>query len=125
MLWVFVSLLVIAAGAAYGLVTRRSKKPDSAPRPRAATGRFGGVEIRVRNGACDAARALEGQRFLAKDAPALPLSTCNAAQCSCSFGKLSDRRTEERRIEHGGLSATIFLAINRRARRERRRARKP
>jgi hypothetical protein len=82
------------------------------------------VEIRTRSGACEPARALEGQRFLAKDAPALPLPSCDVAKCSCTFAKLSDRRTEDRRFEHGGLSAAMFLKTNRRAKRERRRAQK-
>jgi hypothetical protein len=77
----------------------------------------------MRRGACDGARALEGQRFLVKDAPSLPLKGCTAAQCSCSFGKLSDRRTEGRRLEHGGLSATLFLTNSRRKKRDRRAAR--
>jgi hypothetical protein len=60
--------------------------------------------------------------MLAGQAPALPLAACNSARCSCSFVKLSDRRIETRRLEHGGLSAALFLMTNRRAKRERRRA---
>ena len=125
MLLVVISLVVVAAGAAYWLVTRRGKANNPAPRAgKPARGRFGSVEIRTRNGACAPARALEGRRFLAKDAPALPLPACKATQCSCTFAKLSDRRTEERRFEHGGLTAAMFLKTNRRAKRERRLAKK-
>jgi hypothetical protein len=121
MLFVFVGSLILAAAGAYWLVRRRARAKAPAPRGTKTGGRFGGVEIRIRSGACDAARRLEGQRFLAKDAPALPLPACAAAQCSCSFGKLSDRRTDGRRLEHGGLSAALFLTNNRRKKRDRRR----
>jgi len=125
MFLVLVSLVIVAAGAAYWFFARRGNASNPAPRAaKPAGGRFGSVEIRTRNGACEPARALEGQRFLAKDAPALPLPACKATQCSCTFAKLSDRRTEERRFEHGGLSAAMFLKTNRRAKRERRRAKK-
>jgi hypothetical protein len=117
-------LIVVAAGAAYWLIARRGNASNPAQRAgKPAGGRFGSVEIRTRNGACEPARALEGKRFLAKDAPALPLPACKAAKCSCTFAKLSDRRTEDRRFD-GGLSAAMFLKTNRRAKRERRRAQK-
>jgi hypothetical protein len=128
MIEAFVGALVVAAAAGYWLVIRRTRarsQPQqaktSAALPARAGGRFGAVQIRARGGACAAARALEGQRFLAKDAPPLPLQDCTASQCSCSFTKLSDRRTEGRRLEHGGLSASLFIASNRRTRRDRRR----
>jgi hypothetical protein len=126
MIFALIGVLVLAAGALYWIALRR--RPAAVervpPRAKPAGGRFGAVEIRVRAGACQAARSLEGQRFLSKEAPTLPLPSCAAAQCSCKFTKWSDRRSENRRLEHGGLSASIFLANNRRARRERRRAAK-
>lgn len=124
MLLVFVGSLVLAAGAVYWLVIRRPAARSRAPQKVKATGSFGSVEIRTRAGACDAARALEGQRILAKQAPALPLPACNSAQCACRFAKLDDRRTDGRRLEHQGLSAMQFLDKNRRAERDRRRAEK-
>ena len=124
MIFALIGALVVATGAAYWLVLRhRAATQDPAPRKaRPAGGRFSAVEIRVRSNACQAARALEGQRLLSKEAPALPLPDCTAAPCSCKFTKWSDRRSEGRRLEHGGLSASIFLANNRRTRRDRRRA---
>jgi hypothetical protein len=130
MIEAFVAALVVAAGAAYWLVTRRARtrsRPSQQAKagvaqPAKAGGRFGAVHIRARSSACGAARALEGQRFLSKDAPSLPLPECSAAQCSCRFAKLSDRRTEGRRLEQGSLSTSLFIATNRRAKRDRRRA---
>jgi hypothetical protein len=126
MILALIGALVAAAGAAYWLLFRRRAAPQDpvARQTKPAGGRFGAVEIRTRSGACQAARSLEGQRFLAKQAPALPLAACTAVQCSCKFAKWSDRRSEGRRLEHGGLSASIFLANNRRTRRDRRRAAK-
>jgi hypothetical protein len=126
MIIAFIAAIAVAAGAAYWLWPRRpAPSPDRAPpQTKPAGGRYGAVEIRVRGGACQVARSLEGRRFLSKEAPALPLSACTAAQCSCKFAKWSDRRSEHRRLEHGGLSASIFLANNRRTKRERRRAAK-
>jgi len=128
MIFALIGALVVATGAAYWLVFRH-RAGTQAPAPRqakakAAGGRFGAVEIRIRNSACQAARSLEGQRLLSKEAPALPLAACTAAQCSCKFTKWSDRRSEGRRLEHGGLSASLFLANNRRTRRDRRRSAK-
>jgi hypothetical protein len=134
-----IAALVVAAGMGYWLVSRTQTRPAGRPasasngmpaksapakEPAAKTGgRFAAVEIRTRGGACSSALALEGQRFLAKDAPALPLPKCSAAQCTCMFSKLADRRTDGRRLDFGGLSASQFLEKNRRTKRDRRAAR--
>ena len=118
------ALAVASAGAACWLVSRRRAPRSDPPPARRAKfgGRFSAVQIRPRNGACRAAQLLQGHPFLAKDAPALPLRECKAERCSCTFSKLPDRRSDGRRLEHGGLSATLFLAMNRRTKRDRRRA---
>jgi hypothetical protein len=133
-----IAALVVAAGMGYWLVSRTQARPAGRPAssngmpaksapakaPAAKTvGRFAAVEIRTRGGACSSALALQGQRFLAKDAPALPLPKCAAAQCTCVFSKLADRRTDGRRLDFGGLSASQFLEKNRRTKRDRRAAR--
>jgi len=120
------ALVVASAGAAYWLVSRRRTPQSDPPPARRAKlgGRFSAVQIRPRSGACRAAQLLQGHPFLAKDAPALPLRECKAERCSCTFSKLPDRRSDGRRLEHGGLSATLFLAMNRRMKRDRRRAAK-
>jgi hypothetical protein len=125
MLLSLITAAIVAAGGAYWFAARRKSSGQQPSRPVKPAGRFGAVEIRTRAGACDAARKLEGQRFLARSAPALPLPECSAAQCVCSFGKLSDRRSEGRRLVHGGLSASMFVASNRREKRDRRRTAKP
>jgi hypothetical protein len=104
--------LVTAAGCWWWI--RRLNARDSASRAPRVTKRFAAVEIRPRNDACEAAHALEGQRFLSNQAPALPLEGCSATQCGCRFVKLSDRRDEERRLGHEGLKASMFLNADRR-----------
>jgi len=122
---VFVAItgvLIAAAAAAYWFRTRRGAA--HAPRARETRPRteFSSAEIRLSRDACESARALKGRRFLAKEAPALPLPHCSAPRCSCSFVKLPDRRTDDRRLEHEGLIASMFLTTNRRQKRGRRRA---
>jgi hypothetical protein len=120
--------LAVSAAAAYWLVARRKAARSTAPPPPLAAkagGRFGAVQIRPRMGACRAAQLLQGHPFLAKDAPALPLRECNAGRCSCTFSKLPDRRSDGRRLERGGLHVTLFIAANRRKKRDRRRAAQP
>jgi hypothetical protein len=117
-----IGALVASGGAALWLVSRRDpapKQPPPAARKKAG-GRFSAVEIRPRGSACAAAHQLKGRRFLAKNAPTLPLRECAADRCACTFSKLRDRRTDTRRLEHGGLSAAMFLTKNRRDKRDRR-----
>jgi len=134
-----IAALVLAASTVFWLKSRRSAAPSGrqpastktlpvgrsavSAAPSKAGGRFAAVEIRTRAGACRTAQALEGSRFLAKDAPALPLPNCTSVQCTCLFSKLPDRRTEGRRLDYGGLSASQFLDKNRRTKRDRRAAR--
>jgi hypothetical protein len=119
-------VLIVLGLAAYWYLARRAspagRKDAAARRSSTAPARFGAVEIRVRSGACAAARAFQGKRFLAQEAPALPLPDCTAPHCSCAFVKLSDRREDERRSEHEGLSAQAFIDNDRRARDDRRNA---
>lgn len=58
---------------------------------------FHAVAVRGRPDACTAARALEGARFLSREAPALPLSSCTHPRCQCIYQHFDDRRDRERR----------------------------
>jgi hypothetical protein len=114
------SLIAILAAAAL-LATiarwwwsRRAQASHATSRAARSAQRFAAVEIRRRSGACQAARALDGQRFLMNQSPALPLAGCTKKRCDCSFAKLSDRRTDDRRWGHDGLSAALFNTAQRR-----------
>ena len=41
---------------------------------------------------CDKARELKNQRFLASEAPTLPLRQCETVSCTCRYAHHSDRR---------------------------------
>jgi hypothetical protein len=119
MLPVAIAALLLAAVAGWFMLRRTT--PREAPEKAPTVNRFAAVEIRPRGSACEAARALEGQRFLPDQAPALPLKGCTAAKCSCAFAKHTDRRSDDRRLAHGGLSASLFQSTDRRAKKDRRR----
>lgn len=42
--------------------------------------------------ACDAVKAIEGNRFLSRDIPVLPLQDCTSPNCTCSYTRYHDRR---------------------------------
>ena len=67
--------------------------------------RFHAVSIHYYDGACSAAKLLSGQKFLADDAPKLPLPGCDVSECRCRFTHYDDRRsTAERRSPFSGTS---------------------
>ncbi len=52
------------------------------------------VSVRLGESACLAAKTIEGKRFLAKEAPQLPLAECSSIEtCRCRFIHHEDRRT--------------------------------
>jgi hypothetical protein len=64
---------------------------------------FSAVSIETGWEPCDAAEALEGERFLSGQAPALPLAGCDAASCDCEYRYHADRRAGTRRDADLGL----------------------
>jgi hypothetical protein len=52
-------------------------------------------------GACAKARSLSRLRFLSKDAPQLPLQSCDARSCKCHYRHHEDRRRLRRRASDG------------------------
>src|SRR5688572_4270198 len=90
-----------------------SSKRDT-PAPAAA---FQSVSILQGPNACCASKDLAKVRFLAKQAPMLPLAKCDMQhQCHCRYVKHTDRRTESRRlIDAIGMSALLFESQERRA----------
>ena len=92
---------------------RLSTKRDR-PSPPAA---FQSVSILQGPQACCASKDLAKVRFLAKQAPALPLAKCTMQdECHCRYVKHVDRRTEARRlIDAAGMSVMLFESQERRA----------
>ena len=65
---------------------------------------FHGVAIKPGTGGCIAAQDLSRLRYLADDAPLLPLADCpNPAACVCTYEHFEDRRTLSRRDSDVGL----------------------
>lgn len=106
---------LIAIAALIGLfvfVRRRSAQETQRPDTRLPAGatqssRFHAVSIKFSPKACQAAREMEGRRFLSSAAPRLPLPDCDALECNCRFTHHEDRRTgRDRRNPWGqGLGA--------------------
>ncbi len=62
--------------------------------------RFRAVSLENLSGACAAAYAIEGERFLAGATPRIPLPECDAPVCSCHFVHHNDRRLSGNRRQH-------------------------
>jgi hypothetical protein len=63
-------------------------------------GSWPAVSVVPGKNACEAARKLGEQRFLARNAPRLPLEACNRQdQCQCKYARYADRRGGPRRSE--------------------------
>ncbi len=81
------------------------------PRPplRATYSVFHGVSIDSRNQVmCNAAAELHGRRFLADEAPRLPLDAClTPSTCHCVYKHFDDRRTGLRRDSDEGLPGNV------------------
>jgi hypothetical protein len=71
--------------------------------------------------ACAAACEAQGQRFLARQAPRLPLPGCDrAAACRCRFEKFFDRRTVQQRSPYNNPDAIGYGGAEKRRNRGRR-----
>jgi hypothetical protein len=72
---------------------KKPEKPQAAPRSG-----WAAVSIVPAKSSCEAARALKNKRFLATQAPRLPLADCSQPlSCTCSYKKYADRRAGPRR----------------------------
>ena len=77
-------------------IDRRPSRPS--PSDLAKTGsQYHAVSIHFADSACEAAKAMEGKRFLASAAPRIPLPDCDMATCKCRFSHYKDRRRGEDR----------------------------
>lgn len=78
-------------------------------RPFQAISIFRGVQ------ACEMARKFSDHRFLARDAPQLPMIGCTMPQaCECRYIRHKDRRSEPRRLMDFGASSRLYIGKERR-----------
>ena len=82
--------------------------------PRKAPNQFHAVTIAPGPRACPEARALQGQRFLSRSAPPLPLKNCGSAQCECRYEHYDDRRKGSRRARDLGVSIDGYEGVEQR-----------
>jgi hypothetical protein len=62
---------------------------------------------------CAAAAGLARKRFLSRDAPPLPLESCDQ-QCACRYGHHDDRRKGPRRASEIGVSVDGYEGTDKR-----------
>jgi hypothetical protein len=111
------SFIVIAAFVALYWYRTKSEARLPAETPQKSNP-FHAVTVKYRKDACDAVHQLEAKKFLAKEAPRLPLPNCTAKTCGCRFVHYDDRRDEERREE---IQRAQTDSVQRRSQQDRRR----
>lgn len=122
-------LLVLGLLVAWFFYRQGLEKPKTRPDRRISGGSRGGatfhaVSIKPGAYACTQANEMAGERFLATEAPDIPLPDCQSSNCECHFVHHDDRRGgKDRRspFTSGGLAAaTGKYAQERREGKERR-----
>ena len=105
---VAVSIVLTVILVALIFMPRRNKASTDKRSPRPGhqdlamtASQYHAVSIQFADGACEAARAMEGKRILSGAAPRIPLPECDVAECKCRFIHHKDRRRrEDRRDSH-------------------------
>jgi hypothetical protein len=97
-----------------------AKKAKAPQRPATPSSPYHAVSVLPGKGACAAAFRFAGQRFLSRQAPRLPLPSCNAQTCGCRFKHHKDRRAGPRRNSDVGMMTLGFSGRERRQSRGRR-----
>ena len=84
---------------------------------------FHAVSLVFSDATCEAAKAMEGRRFLSSAAPRIPLPECDVQECNCHFAHHKDRRASvDRRKQYRqtGIGDTGIIQKERRHRGDRR-----
>jgi len=84
----------------FGWFGRRDPAPVFAERTRNVNP-YHAVSIIPGSEACEAVKAREGERFLSREAPRLPLPDCGRTDCRCHYAHHGDRRGMVRRSADG------------------------
>jgi len=119
----FLAVLVVFIGACVFLL-RRSPPPARANGARAKptpsdrankqgeSTQYQAVSIMTPMNCCGSVRELHGKRYLVREAPRLPLATCDISACKCGYMRYPDRRVDEGdRRGPPGLKSELF-ALN-------------
>ena len=103
-----------ASGWLRGLFKTKVEKPATSTKQAPPSTPFHAVSIAPGEQACAAAYRSTGQRFLSRQAPKLPLPTCDAFHCTCRFQHHKDRRSGPRRRDDIGLMSGRYPGSERR-----------
>ena len=100
------ALLLVLLLAIWLFVRSRQSSESKGEQPAARSGdantAYHAVSIKFSSSACNAAKEMEGRRFLSTAAPKLPLAGCPNLDCSCRFVHHKDRRAgKDRRSPFG------------------------
>ncbi len=95
-----------------GELFKPKKRPP--PTPTRPANPYHAVSIVPGKAACPAAFRFSGLRFLSRQAPPLPLPTCDSSHCECRFKHHKDRRAGLRRRSDQGMMTGIYNGAERR-----------
>lgn len=102
------ALLLILLLLVWLFIRRRQAAKSGVPKPvshsSSSKTAYHAVSIKFSGNACNAARELEGRRFLSSAAPKMPLAECDVLECSCRFVHHDDRRAHKDRRSPFGPS---------------------
>ena len=121
------AILALVALAIYFI--KRSGRDSAEPAERrvadtGATSKFHAVSLNISANACEAARNIEGYRYLSGAAPQIPLADCDSQECDCRYVHHADRRSGRDRSnvwgQGSGLDATGQFRAEQRKRTDRR-----
>jgi hypothetical protein len=110
---IVIVLLKMRAGPKKKTRTRASKKKRhkisaAGQRKVAKAHDFPAVSIKFGPSACQAVKDLTDKRFLADEAPGIPLKSCNSANCTCKYVHHEIRREHDQdRRAPNSLRATL------------------
>ena len=91
---------IVILVALYAWLRQRPAQSDTRPTSHVSDtsgSQFHAVSIKFEDSACNAAKKLEGKRFLSSAAPRFPLPDCDVLECKCRFIHHKDRRRAEDR----------------------------
>jgi hypothetical protein len=88
------------------------KAPEQ--RPATQISAYHAVSVLPCTNACAAAYRFSGQRFLSRQAPRLPLPSCDVTTCGCRFKHHKDRRSGPRRNSDVGMMMAGYSGNERR-----------